>query len=291
MAIPLSRVCFALGLLLLPLVSTAEEVYQVTGVVRGTLLDGRLVIEHEAIPGFMPAMTMPFNVPDPELVAKLQDGDQVQFLFHLDGKSSFADNFQVTGKEISRLAQVLSDGVKPLQVGDPVPSFQLVDEKGAPISEMSLGGHATLITFIFTRCPVPEFCPLLATRFLEIQSQVKEGEDQAGSLRLLSITLDPEFDTPEILLSYAKRVGADPDLWGFATGEGDEVRKLARAFDVMSNGSGVTLNHSLNTALIGPDRRLVKLWPGNRWTADQVMAEIASVLPSEACCSEACCEE
>ena len=265
---------------------SAAQVYEVKGVIRGSLIDGRPVIEHEEIPGYMPAMTMAFNVSDLAAVADLKEGDRVQFLFHADGKSSYADQFKVIGKELSQLSHVLSDGIAALKEGDPIPTFQLINEQGDPLTEADLQGRFTLITFIFTRCPVPEFCPLLATKFLQVQAALKEEAKLADQVRLLGVTLDPVFDTPEILQSYSKRVGADPMVWGFATGEPEAIGTIARSFDVISSGTGVSLNHTLTTALISPDGRVAKLWPGNRWQAEEVMEAISS-----ACCSTSCCAE
>ena len=267
---------------------SAAQVYEVAGVVRGKLLDGRPVIEHEEIPDYMPAMTMAFNISDTASVTNLEEGDIVQFQFHVDGKHSYADNFQVTGKEAPKLAQVLSGGVKALEEGDSLLSFQLIDENGRPLTEESLKGQITLMTFIFSRCPVPEFCPLLATKFLQVQSIIQKNDDLADQVRLLSVTLDPEFDTAEILQGYAKRVGADSAIWGFVTGDPDEIRKLARSFDVISSGSGATLNHTLTTALIDSTGKIAKLWPGNRWKAEEVVAAIRDLgsLPCDVCCSE-----
>lgn len=272
------------GFSLWPLLLNAAQVFEVEGVIRGTLLDGRPVIEHEEIPGCMPAMTMAFNVSDLETVADIEIGDRVKFLFHVDGKSSRAESFEVIGKEQSKLVQVIRGGIKPLEIGDKVPSFSLIDEWGDSFSHEKLHGNFTLITFIFTRCPVPEFCPLLATKFLNLQEKLKKGGDGERNVRLLSITLDPEFDSPAILQAYGQRVGADPAIWNFATGNSDEILKLAQAFQVIASGTGATLNHTLTTALIDSEGEVAKLWLGNRWKAEDVMEVISTYSCSSSCC-------
>jgi protein SCO1/2 len=135
-------------------------------------------------------------------------------------------------------------------------------------------GRFTIVTFIFTRCPVPEFCPAMAVKFGALQKNLAADPSLAARVRLLSITLDPEFDRPEILAAYGKAVGAKPELWNFATGEKNVVETLAKAFSVYTERNGVTLDHTLCTALIGPDGHVVDLWRGNAWSIDETLAAI-----------------
>ena len=268
-----------------------EQVYEVNGVVRGKLLDGRPVIEHEEIPGYMMAMTMPFNVADKREISGLFNGDKVNFLFHVEENASYADHFVVTGKEISSaLGLAVNKAIHPLELGDSVPDFQLVDESGTSFTQEAWLNQYTLVTFFFTRCPVPEFCPLLATKFYEVQTKLPEDLPSFSKLRLMSITLDPEFDSSAVLAAYGKRVGADSSRWNFATGEKDQIELLARAFKVASSRNKGSLDHRLSTALIGTDGTLLKCWPGNRWNAEQVITEIESAIHIRPCCSTTNCE-
>ena len=280
------------GLFALQLVG-AEEVFDVNGVIRGKLLDGRPVIEHEEIPGYMMAMTMVFNVSDYSEIENLQEGDRVSFKFHVSEDSSFADQFVVLSKgSDSPVADIVSIGFQqPLGPGDSFPAFRLMNESGAAITQRSLLNKFTVVTFMFTRCPVPEFCPLLTTKFSAIQNVALSDPQLGYRIRLLGITLDPDFDTPVVLSSYAKQVGADPHMWGFATGEPDQITSLTRAFQLGVKRGNASLDHTLSTALVGPDGRLIKVWPGNLWQPEQVLEAVKSHEKIGACCLEAECPD
>ncbi|MDA0346263.1 MAG: SCO family protein [Verrucomicrobia bacterium] len=271
----------------------AERVFEVNGVIRGKLLDGRPVIEQEEIPGYMMAMTMVFNVSDHSEIVNLEAGDRVRFKFHVSEDSSFADQFIVLarGADSSVVERVSNGFQQSLGPGDLFPEFQLKNESAAAITEDILSDKFTVVTFMFTRCPVPEFCPLLATRFSAIQNQAQSDPQFGLRIRLLSITLDPDFDTPAVLSSYAKLVGADPNRWSFATGEMDQITSLTRAFQMGVKRGNASLDHTLITALVGPDGRLIHVWPGNRWQPEQVLEEVKNAEIAGSCCVGAECEE
>lgn len=254
----------------------AERVFDVTGIVRGRLDDGRLVIEHDEIPGFMAAMTMAFNVADPKEAAALRNEDRVRFRFRVSPGSSVAEGFVVTGRAPPPAPAPTAARGSRLRPGDAVPDFALVDENGQPLTAARFRDRLTVVTFIFTRCPVPEFCPALALRFGEIQKALRTDLESAlaARVRLLSVTLDPEFDRPEILKVYGESIGADPAVWNFATGDQAVIDGLSRAFAVFAERNGATLDHSLCTALIGPEGRVVELWRGSAWKAAEVLAAL-----------------
>jgi protein SCO1/2 len=256
--------------------AAAERVFAVTGIVQAMLDDGSPVIAHEAIPGFMPAMTMAFAVADPSVTAALKAGDRVRFRFRVTDDASIADRFVVTGRDEAGAAVRPAARTKSqrLRAGDAVPAFRLIDEKGGALTDEALRGRLTVATFIFTRCPVPEFCPAMAIKFASLQRALAEEPASALPVRLLGITLDPEFDRPEVLAAYGRAVGAVPEVWGFATGEKAEIEKLTKAFAVFTERNGVTLDHTLCTALIGPGGRVIELWRGNAWEVGEVLAAI-----------------
>lgn len=262
--------CLLLGALC---AQAADRVFDVSGIVRGRLDDGRLIIDHEEIPDYMPAMTMAFTAADPSAASGLQTGDAVRFRWRVSSDGSVADNFVVTGRTAAP-APVARAAVKRLREGDAVPAFKLVDERGLPVTEANFMGRRTVITFIFTRCPVPEYCPAMAAKFASIQKSLLANGVPAGTVRLLSVTLDPEFDIPSILSAYGEAVGADPAVWGFATGEKAEAEALSRAFSVYTERNGALLDHTLCTALIGPDGRVSAIWRGNAWKIDEVLAAL-----------------
>jgi len=253
----------------------AERVFDVTGVVRAPLKNGRVVISHEDIPGFMPAMTMGFTLSNPTEAVTLVVGDKVKFHFRVSETASSAADFVVLGRVDA------PDGATPpvksiprVREGDPVPSFSLLDQDGRAFTTAQLSGRVTVLTFIFSRCPVPEYCPAMALRFSALQKVIRADPRLARSAHLLSITIDPEFDRPEILKAYGAAVGADPAYWQFATGEKAEVNTLTQAFSVFAQRNGVTLDHTLCTALIGRDGRVIELWRGNGWKIDEVIAAL-----------------
>lgn len=259
--------------------AAAEREFQVTGTVKARLDDGRVVIQHEEIPGYMAAMTMRFTPPSPSETEGLQAGDRVKFRYRVREGGSLADRFEVTAwakPESVAAPAAPAKAQRPTRVraGDAAPPFSLLNERNQPVSNESIRGRFTVVTFIFTRCPVPEFCPAMALKFGGIQEAVTSDASLAGSVRLLSVTLDPEFDQPDILAEYAKSVGAKPEIWNFATGEKAEVDALAKSFSVFAEFNGVTLDHTLCTALIGPDGRVIEIWRGNAWKPTEIVEVI-----------------
>jgi protein SCO1/2 len=223
-------------------------------------------------------MTMSFAVTRPAEAAALQVGDRVRFQLHVGETSSRIEDLQPVGRETASAAPRRGPAVNPRRVreGDAVPEFSLIDHEGAPLTAAALRGHFTVMTFIFTRCPVPEFCPAMTSRFARLQKEILGDPSLASRVRLLSVSFDPEFDRPETLKAYGTAVGADAAVWKFATGEPAAVETLTKAFAVFVERGGVTLNHTLCTVLIGPDRRVVAIWRGNGWNTDDVLRAIAS---------------
>jgi protein SCO1/2 len=251
----------------------------VRGIVRAPYADGTISIEHEPIPNFMPAMTMPFYADQAE-AGNLKPGDRVEFEFRV-GERSRATKFRPLGRapevpprETGAVAPAVSR--RRLREGDAVPPFTLVDQDGRTMTEGDLRGHATVMTFIFTRCPVPEFCPLMAKKFQSLQSTLANGSDK---VRLLSISIDPEHDVPAVLREYGQSLGADFGRWRFATGSAAEVQALTKLFAVRTERNSGSLDHTLATALIGPDGTVTEIWRGNAWKPEEVLAKIQSPRP------------
>ena len=159
--------------------------------------------------------------------------------------------------------------------GDTLPAWQLVNEDGKTITPETFRGRPFVLTFIFTRCPIPDYCPRMSQNFAELQKAIKGGMGALAQTRLLSISFDPEFDTPQVLKAYGEREQADPAVWSFATGP--EVPALTRGFSVLVQPEGGTISHSLATALIDRDGRIKKIWRGNSWTVKEVMDAIAQL--------------
>jgi protein SCO1/2 len=252
----------------------SDRVFTVRGVVRAPYADGAISIQHEEIPDYMPAMTMPFLVNRAD-VRDLVPGDVVEFEFHV-GEHSRAKNFRQVDRAViadernpQSEAGLMVKASRRLREGDEVPSFTLLDQDGDRVTEADLRGRETILTFIFTRCPVPEFCPRIGRNFQSLQAEL--GPTSAGP-RLLSISIDPGHDTPAVLRAYGESLGADFGRWRFATGTEEQVSMLARLFAVRTERNGATLDHTLATALIGPDGRVVEIWRGNAWKPEEILS-------------------
>lgn len=254
-----------------------ERVFQVRGVVRAPYADGTVSIQHEAIPGFMPAMTMPFNVAAADgkvLVA----GDRVEFEFRVSRDQSRATRF----RKIGEAGPVATDRdgernpVRRLRAGDPVPAFSLLDQDDRPVTKADLEGRHTIVSFLFTRCPVPEFCPLLAKKLHAVQTRLSPQPAIGAPVQILTVSIDPEHDRPDVLRAYGLAQGADFNRWRLATGETPQVEALARSFAVHVERNGGSLDHTLATALVGPDGRVIEIWRGNAWKPEEILGQIES---------------
>ncbi|HEY5992275.1 MAG TPA: SCO family protein [Candidatus Udaeobacter sp.] len=255
--------------------------YDTRGVVRGFSPDRSAIeIQHENIPGFMPSMTMPFSAHDLNEIADLKTGDAISFRMTVTQKDFWIDNVKRIARENVDVAErkpapavSLESGAR-LKEGDGMPLFSLTNQNGERISMDTFRGQPFVLTFVFTRCPVPNFCPRMSNNFEELQTAIKTGTGTLANARLLSITLDPEFDTPQVLNAYAASHQADPKVWTFATGHEREIDALTRAFSVYRQTEGGTISHGLATALINRDGKIDKIWRGNGWTPAEVTEAI-----------------
>lgn len=251
--------------------------YQVTGIVVAAPVGPAVEVAHDDIPGFMPAMTMPFALKTPAEATGLEPGDRVRFTLRVGERESWAEDLVVTGHDTEaarRLAAPRTSSTTRLRDGDAVPAFELVDQHDVALTAADLQGHQTVVTFIFTRCPLPEFCPLMVKRFRELQQAVAGDAALARRVRLLSVTLDPAYDTPEVLEAFGTSMKADFTRWRFVTGTEEQIGAFAKAFAVYTERNGPSLDHTLATALIGPDGRVVEIWRGSGWTTDEVLTAL-----------------
>ena len=257
-------------------------VYHLRGKVVSTdATHGIVVIDHEAIPGFMDAMTMPYQLKDPSIVSELHPGDVIT----ADVLVSKSAEETVVLDHIVVVAQARPD-YKPTVIyhvpapGDAVPDFNLRNQDGRAIHLGQFKGKMLLMTFIYTRCPLPNFCPLVTHNFAVINSQLQTNPKLYARTHLLCVSFDPEHDTPERLRAYgATYIGSDAKNafahWDFATTDQKELLEMAKFFDVgITRGENDTKTHTLSTTLIGADGKVVEFYPGNEWTAEQVEADL-----------------
>ena len=235
----------------------------------------QLTIAHQDIPGLMEGMTMPFTVSDKDtwVFKSIAPGDQVHATLVLSDHAELQDLTFTKGN-----AQ--SDGTSALRIpqpGDEVPDFALVNQNGKAIHFQQFRGKPLLLTFIYTRCPFPDYCPRLSNNFAQIMQQLQKDPRTFGQAQLLSISIDPENDKPAALRSYGERyVGRiDPRFahWEFASGSPEQVRKAADYFGLAYNQKDGQIVHGLVTVLIGKDGKVAKVYSGNDWKPDQVAAD------------------
>ena len=263
------------------------RVYQVRGMVRGFAPDRSTVdVQHEDIPGFMPSMTMPFAVKEPKEIAGLKIGDAISFRMAVTEKDLFLDDVKKIEASEVRVAAATpqptaaSRPAERLKEGEVIPFFALTNQDGARLSSESFRGHPCVLTFVFTRCAVPNFCPRMSHNFSEVQEAIK-SEPKLGATRLLSITLDPGFDTPAMLKSYGEYLHADFAIWSFATGEQAQIDALTHGFAVLVQPESGTISHGLATALIGADGSIIKIWRGNAWQPSEVIDELRKLVATQ----------
>jgi protein SCO1 len=265
-------------------VEKAPYLYQAQGLVRGLPPDHKTIeIEHEDIPGFMPSMTMPFEVRDEKEMAGLQLGDAIAFRLNVTQRDSWIDQVKKINpgelhlpRRAATSAQLETAKSERLHEGDAMPDFELRDQDGKPITLRTFQGHPFILTFIFTRCPLPNFCPRMSSNFAELQKMIRDSAGPVAEARLLSISFDPEHDTPEVLRQYAEHERADFSIWTFASGTPAAIQRLTKAFSVLVQLEQGTISHSLTTALIDRDGQITKIWRGNAWTSGEVLEALKS---------------
>jgi protein SCO1 len=258
--------------------------FEARGIVRGFAPDRSTVeIEHETIPGFMPSMTMPFSPKDLSEISALQRGDAISFRLTVTDKDSSIDQIRrIDARQVQLPAQKkeVSSPARSsdrLREGDTMPEFTLIDQDGRTIMLNDFRGRPFVLTFIFTRCPLPNFCPMMSRHFAALQSAIEIGTDPVAGTQLLSISFDPDFDSPKVLKTFAAGEHADPNVWTFATGAKPEIEKLTHEFSVFVQPEGGSISHGLVTALIDRDGRIAKIWRGNGWSPEEVIRQLHSL--------------
>jgi protein SCO1/2 len=238
-----------------------------------------VLIKHADIKGFMPGMTMPFKVKDASLLSGKKAGDLVTATLVVGDIESHLSTLTRTGHAAVDTPPVVADAPRVLVEGEAVSDALLVDQDGTARPFSDLRGHRVALTFIYTRCPLPEFCPLMDRHFAAVQKTLKSTPALAD-VRLVSMTLDPEFDTPAVLKPHAQRMAADPAIWSFVTAEPKDAARFASQFGVFverNPDQAIDITHNLRTAIVDPQGRLVTVHNGNNWTPAQLVADLKKV--------------
>ncbi|HEX8141696.1 MAG TPA: SCO family protein [Pyrinomonadaceae bacterium] len=241
----------------------------------------RITLDHEEIPGYMEAMVMPYALRDEQILAELAPGDQLRATLVVDDTSSRLEDIMFTraASETSGTGEART-GPRP---GDAVKDFQLVNQDNKPVRLGQYHGKALLLTFIYTRCPLPEYCTLMSTNFASIDKELQQSPDLYAKTHLLSVSIDPSYDTPQVLRSYGAAHTGNFTAetfkhWEFATGKPERVKELAQFFGLTYFEEKDQIVHSLRTAVITPDGKIYKVYEGNDWKPAELLRDVKSLL-------------
>jgi protein SCO1/2 len=240
----------------------------------------QVIIRHEEVPGFMEAMTMPFTLREDSAFDVMRAGDEIQATLVVDNERTRLENPIITQAiPASAATGTPTDGPTEPEIGAIVPEATLVNQNGKQITLQQYRGRALVVTFIYTRCPLPDYCTLMSKNFAEINRELNKLPELRGRAQLLSITLDPAYDSPKVLRSYGAAhtenyQGEKFEGWEFATGKPEEIQRVANFLGLSYMQEGEQINHSLRTAVIAPDGKLYKLYRGNEWKSAEVLNDL-----------------
>jgi len=240
--------------------------------------DSSVVVAHEAIGDYMPAMTMRFHVQAPADLAGLNSGDKISFRLNVTDDKSWIDRVTKTGvtEPQSSVAPTASSAVaenKPRRK-HPLLDFKFTNELNQAVSLSDFRGQALAITFFFTRCPIPDYCPRLSKNFQAASRKLSALPNAPTNWHFLSVTFDPENDTPAILKTYAETYHYDPSHWSFLTGPTNEISELARLSDVKFQRDGAFFNHDFRTQIVDASGHLQMVFPIGGDLSDAIVQEI-----------------
>lgn len=265
-----------------------QQVFQVKGMIMELMPAEKSVrIKHEEIPGYMAAMTMPFDVKDTNELAGLEVGDRVAFRMTVTDKDGWIDQLKKIegGATNAPKANVLPStngftfvrDADPLEIGDAMPDYHFTNQVGQAVSFGQMRGQAFAFTFVFTRCPYPTFCPLMSNNFRDVQNALLKMSNGPTNWHLFTVSFDPAWDTPERLKGYAEGLKYDPRYWSFLTSDLITITSLAdqvgEVFAKDVDGPGIS--HNLRTVVVDAKGRVQTIFRENKWTPEELVAEIA----------------
>jgi protein SCO1/2 len=222
---------------------------------------------------------MPFMLPDEATLGYLASGDEINATLVVDSSQSWLENVVITRQSTDTSP---TTGIPEAKEGDEVPDFTMVNQDGKDIRLHNFNGKALLLTFIYTRCPLPEYCNLMSTNFADVDRALEKQPDVYAKTHLLSITIDPEYDTPKVLRSYGaahtERYENETFAhWDFATGTKDQIKGVAQFFGLRYFQGNDQIVHGLRTVIVGPDGKVVKVYRDNQWKPEEVEDEMTKV--------------
>jgi protein SCO1 len=263
-----------------------ERKYTLQGQVQSLDTVHNLVtVKHEEIKGFMPAMTMPYGVQNEEALKGLAAGDLINATLVVHSNGAYLTRIQKVGQAplekppADTPAPSASSGFELLKPGEDVPDGLFVDQDGKTRKFSSFKGSPVIMTFIYTRCPLPTFCPLMDRHFVTVQKTLK-SDPSLKTVHLVTVSFDPATDTPPVLKAHAKTLDADLTRWTFLTGDRDDIDRFASRFGVQVSRSlndARDITHNLRTVVIDADGKLVKTYTGNEWTPAELLADLKAL--------------
>jgi protein SCO1/2 len=248
---------------------------------------GQVTVDNEEIPGFMPAMTMIYPVKDAQGLQRVQPGDRITAVVVVEngGSNYWLEHVTVTDRSGRSLFSIPKKS-RELLPNQKVPDVALVNQDGKTLHLADFKGKAVLLTFIYTRCPFPDFCPLMSSRFAEIHETLSRKGPVYQKTHLVSVSLDPGYDTAAVLRKYGfPYLRGDVSgfaHWDFVSTSPGDLRTLASAFGLQYFEQNKQISHSLNTILLSPDGTVKQIWPGNKWTTAEVLAALESAAENPA---------
>ena len=263
-----------------PTASAGAKRFELKGkVVSANKAEHKVTIQHEQIEGYMDAMTMPFTLLDDWVYSELKPGAGIQATLVVDQNRTWLENPVVSNiSDPSLVGKEIETGVEP-KLGDAAPNFTLLNQDGKQIDLDKYRGKTLLLTFIYTRCPMPDQCPLMSTNFAFLNQELANNPTLKDKVRLLSVSVDPEYDQPKVLREYGLRYinSTKPDAfarWDFATGKPDEIKKVGQAFGLNYWPEKNQVIHNLRTVMISADGKVAQFYRGNEWKPDQVLKDL-----------------
>jgi protein SCO1/2 len=236
-----------------------------------------VTVKHDDIPGFMPAMTMAYFLKDGTRTDGIVAGDLITATLVVNGGDLYVQDLRKTGHASLPPTAKAVKVMDVMDPGDVVPDDALQDQTGAVRHFSDWRGQALAVTFVYTRCPVPDFCPLMDRHFADLQRAIRTDPALRGRAHLASVSFDPRHDTPAVIAAHAKERGADPAVWSYLTGDAQVIDHLTSRFGVSvldEHDAPQTITHNLRTAVIDPKGRLVKFYTGNDWTVAEVLNDL-----------------
>ena len=248
----------------------------------------QVTLKHEEIKGFMPAMTMPYEVREATALDGLAPGDLINATLVVYSNGAYISGIRKVGTAplekppADPPAPSASSGFELLKPGEAVPNSRFVDQDARRRHFADFKGSPLAITFIYTRCPLPTFCPLMDRHFASLQKSLA-ADPALSRVHLVTVSFDPLTDTPPVLKAHAKSLNADFKRWTFLTGDRDEVDQFASRFGVSVSralNDPRDITHNLRTAIIDGNGRLVKVYTGNEWTPERLLEDLKNVVKS-----------